>query len=138
MQKLEQRETIHFNAQMKSHLQGILILFSASFMVQKFLSYQSESTANMMVGMWEESGFEGKFYKVDTQRNGLNELYILSSVRGGELIPRNISNCLWSSFSLLDSAFAALQYALFLYVFKGYLEISFIKDILSIPCALSV
>lgn len=35
LQKPEQSETIHFNAQIKDPLHGVLILFSARFMVQK-------------------------------------------------------------------------------------------------------
>ena len=43
LQLLVSCETIHFHAQIKAHFQGVLILFSASFMVKKYLSYLSES-----------------------------------------------------------------------------------------------
>ena len=43
LQKLEQCETIYFNVKIKANLHGVLILFSASFTVKKYLSYLNES-----------------------------------------------------------------------------------------------
>lgn len=75
LEKLEQSETICIDAQIKAHLHGVvLILFSSSFMVQKYLFHRSKSQceydSGKVRGEWTGMWFGEKAYKGNTQKWG--------------------------------------------------------------------